>query len=415
MRRTGVTRTSIVAAILRKDFTEYTRDRVWLALTVVGIAAYVAMFYLLPDTVDETIDLAITPPVQEMLDDAKRVAFIFGATAEQLEEIDDTDFAQEEEGVALVEVDTETELAGVVSGDLEAWRTAEGDVVVRDPSRGTPAPQDAERVEPVIGIAFPDGFIARTALGERMTVKVYSDAAVPSELQGAMESFVREIAFQAVGADRPVVVPDQDEIILGEDRAGSQVSLREKLRPMLAFFVLMIETFSLSALIASEVAQRTVTAILITPARIGDVLASKTILGTGLALGQAALLLALVGAYTPDNWTLLAVTVLIGAVMFTGVAMVIGAAGKDFLGTLFYGILFVIPLAIPSFTVLFPGTTAAWVRAMPTYPVIDVLVGATIYGEGWAESWTSLAYAAAWLVVVYVVGLVVLRRKVQSL
>jgi ABC-2 type transport system permease protein len=77
--------------------------------------------------------------------------------------------------------------------------------------------------------------------------------------------------------------------------------------------------------------------------------------------------------------------------------------------------LFVIPLIIPTFSVLYPGSAATWVKAIPTFPVMDVLVGATIYGATWAESWQSLAYAAAWLVVLFGTGLVSLKRKVESL
>jgi len=65
--------------------------------------------------------------------------------------------------------------------------------------------------------------------------------------------------------------------------------------------------------------------------------------------------------------------------------------------------------------VMFPGSVAPWVRAIPTYPVIDVLVRATNYGASWSDSWQSLAYALAWLVLLYGAGLFALKRKVESL
>ena len=74
---------------------------------------------------------------------------------------------------------------------------------------------------------------------------------------------------------------------------------------MLAFFVLMVEAFALASLIAGEVQAKTVTALLVTPARTGDVLAAKTILGTLLAFIQAALLLLAVKALDEDVLLLL--------------------------------------------------------------------------------------------------------------
>jgi ABC-2 type transport system permease protein len=85
------------------------------------------------------------------------------------------------------------------------------------------------------------------------------------------------------------------------------------------------------------------------------------------------------------------------------------------MGQLFYAMLFTVPLLIPSFAVIFPGSVAPWVRVIPTYPIIDVLVGSTVYGATWADSWSSLAYAAVWLVVLYGAGLIALKRKVESL
>jgi hypothetical protein len=134
-----------------------------------------------------------------------------------------------------------------------------------------------------------------------------------------------------------------------------------------------------------------------------------------MSLGQALIVLVFIGGLTQQNWSLVLASLIIGAVMFTGVALFVGAAGRDFMGQLFYSMLFTIPLLIPAFSVLFPGSAAVWVRAIPTYPVIDVLVGAFNYGATWAESWTSLLYATAWLVVLFGAGVIALKRKVESL
>ena len=248
-----------------------------------------------------------------------------------------------------------------------------------------------------------------------VAVTVYSDAGVPPEIRGAMTSFVRELSYQFAGRELPVGMPAEDEIVLGEDRAGDQVTLRERMRPLLLFMILLMETFSMASLVSTEVVQRTVTAVLVTPARVSDFLAAKAVFGTVLSLGQALVVLALIGGVTAQNWSLLLTTLLIGALMFTGVALFVGSAGRDFMGQLFLAMLVTIPLLIPAVAVLLPGSAAPWVQVIPTYPVIDVLVGATVYGATWADSAGSLGVAAAWLVVLFGAGWITLKRKVESL
>lgn len=411
-----VSRPAIVWALLKKELKAYSRDLVYLALTLVMLVAVPIVFRFLPDQVDESITLAVSPPITTMVGEAKDSLRQLGATDEQLAELDQTDLAEQEEGLTLLEFEDEALMRGVIEGTHEAWQTSDGELVIRDKEADEEKPKDAERMNIDIGIGFPAGFITDVASGaDDVTVTVYSDAAVPEEIRSAMRSFVREAAYQLAGKELPVELPAEESIVLGEDRAGDQVTLRERFRPLLLFMILMMETFSMASLVSTEVLQRTVTAVLATPAKVGDFLAAKTIFGTFMSLSQALIILALVGGLTAQNWSLVLTVLFIGAVMFTGIALFVGSAGKDFMGQLFYAMLFTIPLLIPTFSVMFPGSVAGWVKVLPTYPVIDVLVRSTIYGATWSDSWVSLLYAAGWLVVLYGAGLIALKRKVESL
>lgn len=409
----SVSRPAIVGALLKKEFKAYSRDTVYLLLTLVVIIAVPIVFRFLPSTVDETLTLAVSPPIDSMIADARDALQEMGATPEQLAELESADLSEQQEGLRLVEFDTAAQLEAAVKGDLEVWDTGDDFAFVDE---GADAPEDAKRIPVDVGIAFPDGFITDIAAGIKgVEVTVYSDANLPGEIRGAMESFVREIAYQISGKELPVKMAEEGAIVLGTDRVGDQLTLQDKFRPLILFMVLLMETFSMSSLIATEVSQRTVTALLVTPAKVADVLFAKTIFGTLMSFGQALLVLLLVGGLTAENWLLTLVALLMGAVMFTGVALFVGSSGRDFMGQLFVTMMFTIPLLIPTFAVLFPGTAAAWVRAIPTYPIIDMLVGTLSYGEGWAEATGSLAYAAVWLVVLFGAGLFTLKRRVESL
>jgi ABC-2 type transport system permease protein len=356
------TRRGVVAAILAKDLRAFARDRFYVSVSILGLVAYVLLFWLLPATVPETVPLGVR------LEGAGPVlAGLAGAA----------------DGLDVVAFDDPATLeAAVTAGD-----------------------------EIVAGLDFPPGFLADVAAGAPTTVRVLLPADAPEELRPALTALVRELAYLVAGEAPPVTAPSVDEAIVGVDRTGAQVSLREQLRPLLVFLVLLVEMFALASLIAAEIHQRTITAILVTPARASDVLAAKSLLGTGLAFGQALLILLATGTFV-RGWTILAVALLLGSVLVTGMAMIAGSLGRDFIGIVFWSALFMIPLTVPAFSVLFPGSAATWVQALPTYGLVRVIVGVTAYGDGWSQVAADLLVLAGWCLAAFAVGVLVLRRRV---
>ncbi len=359
-----VSRRTIIAAIVRKDFRAFRRDRFYFYMSIVGLILYVAIFWFLPDTVDESITI--------------------GATGAGIEQLLEQATGAESEGLTIVPFDSrETLMTAVEEGDQDV----------------------------ALGLAFPQDFFAAIAAGEPTTVSVIATAEVPDELRTAMDSFIKEAAFAISGNPLPV---DYQEEILGVDRLGDQVSLREKFRPMLAFLVLLIEMMSLAGLIAAEMQSRTVTAVITTPARLSDFLTAKIIFGALLAFTQVVILLVAIRSLGTEPVLLLA-TLLLGSLMVTAFALIAGAFGKDFISVLFWSMLFMIPMLIPAFGLLFPGSASTWIRAIPSYGLVETITGTTVYGEGWTEALPNLGLVAAWTVVAFIIGMGILRKKVQSL
>lgn len=414
MRKT-VSDSEILLAILRKDIRVYSRNMIYLFLTVLGLVFFIAIFWLVPDTVDEEITFAISPPLAMLVDEGKESLQAYGISPQFLEEIDELESAFEEEGFIFVEFETEEQLIKAVSGEFEVYRTDQGRFLIHDPDGDQQTPANAQKISLDIGISFPSSFLSDAVLGQRSTVTVYADAAVPEEIRGAMQGLIREIAFQLAGHELPVELPDEEMIILGQDRLGDQISMRSRMRPLIAFFILMMETFALASLISNEVLQRTVTALLVTPMRVWHFLMAKTLFGTALAMSQAVIILIFVRAFTAANWPLLLVIALLGSLLFTAVAMLVGAAGKDFIGQLMFSLLFIIPLMIPAFAVLFPGSAASWIRILPSYPIVRLLYDVTIHGALWSDSINFIIYALLWALVLYSAGLFVLKKKVAAL
>jgi hypothetical protein len=55
-----VSRLSIIGSIVKKDLTEYSRDRLWMFLTLLVLVFMVIVFWVLPDRVDESIPVGIS-------------------------------------------------------------------------------------------------------------------------------------------------------------------------------------------------------------------------------------------------------------------------------------------------------------------------------------------------------------------
>jgi len=360
-----VSRFAIIAAIIRKDLLEFSRDRLWMILTPLTLVMFTAIFWLMPYQVEETVTVGVAP----------------GALGRALELLGSP-------GLRLVAFASEAELAAAVAGEQP----------------------DAPPLS--IGLAFPEDFLLRAARGQPATVRVYVDALVPPEVRHAMTSAVREVAYTLSGAPLPVSLLAAEEVVLGTDRMGQQIPPRERFRPLLVFLVLMVEALALASLIAAEVSSRTIAALLVTPVRSADILAAKGLLGTVLAFAQAFLLL-LVTHSLGGNTAALLLAVLLGALLVSGIGLYTGAAGKDFIGTLFLGALFMFPLMIPAFALLFPGTASAWVQVLPGYGIIQAMVGA-FHGQGFVELVGYFTSAALWVVAVFALGWLALQRKVTS-
>ncbi len=390
-----VSRASVLWAIVRKDVREYTRDRLWAFLTVFTLIVTVGLYWVLPDDVDESIRVGVSG-ISDPL-------FLSGLET------------AEAEGLDLVVYPSAEDLEAVVAREADAFATGAVATVIRHDA-GVNAPEGADKVNAQLGLAFPDDFVAATSAGERTNVTVYIDAAVPDELELAMSSLVRELAFAIAGQQLPVDTSNPMEVfvVLGEDRVGNQASARDGFRPIFVFLVLLMEMFVMASLIAKEIQDRTVTAILVTPARIGDILAAKGISGAMSGMAQAVIILIAIDSLTPQPALILSL-MLLGSIMVAGTAMLAGSTGKDFMSTLFWGMAFMIPLLIPAFAALFPGTASTWIQIMPSYPLVQGLVDVTTYGAGWAETLPELGGLLAWCVALFALGWVVLRRKVQTL
>jgi ABC-2 type transport system permease protein len=344
-----------IRALIGKDTSLYFRNRFIAVITVLGIFLYVGFYFALPKTVDETLDIGLYSPVE-----------IPGFTR------------VEEEGLALISVQSdETLREGVISGNYTA------------------------------GISLGAFTMNSLDEGEFPDVTLYVASDVPQEVIDSVIAIIKELAYQAAGQPLPVSVNQE---VIGADMSGIQVPPRDRLRPLLAIFLIMFETFGLANLIAEEIERGTVRALLITPMTIKELFVGKGIFGVALAFLQAMVLMGIIGGLGRQP-VIVILALLLGSMMATAIGFFIGSVAKDFLSVLAWGIILFIILAIPAFGVMFPGSVTGWIKYIPSYYLVDMVHRAASFGAGWGAVWTDILVMSMVTIVIFGIGILGIRRK----
>ncbi len=353
---------SLIRTLVLKDLRLYSRDRFFALITVLALVFYALIYFLMPSSVDETLELAF---FGDLLPEGHE-AMTSENTGNQ--------------GIALTIFESEDELVTAVE---------DGDFVA--------------------GVALPET-LAPAADGTLATINVYFPPNSPEELQDAVISIVSGMGFGLGGGEVAVSITPE---IIGDDLVGEQIPLRDRMVPMFAVIVLVMETLGLASLITEEVETRTIRALMITPVTMSSLFASKAVFGVGLAFSQAALLAAIMGGLSAQP-VLILTMLLLGAIMVTGIAFLIASVARDMLTVLAWGILALIVLIIPAITVMFPGTSSNWMQVLPTHYLVEAVDQAANFDAGWGDLWQNavilLVFSAGFLVL----GASVLRRRLYE-
>ncbi|UCC15890.1 MAG: ABC transporter permease [Dehalococcoidales bacterium] len=346
-----------IQALIVKDFSLFFRNGFIAVMTVMGILFYILIYFLMPESVDETLEIGVYSPV------------------------DIPGFTQvETEGLVLVSVESSDVLnEGVIAGDFTA------------------------------GIVLPSDFMQALVSGDTPEIDLYVASDVPQEIKDSVTAITRELVYQLSG--QPLTVGINEEVI-GDDMIGMQVPPRDRMRPLLAIFIIMFETFGLANLIAEERERGTVRALLVTPMSIKELFVAKGLFGIGLAFFQAVVFMGIVGGLN-QHPVIIILALLLASFMATAVGFLIGSLAKDFMSVLAWGMICFIILAIPGFGVLFPGAVTGWIKFIPSYYLVDMVHTVTGFGAGWGDIWGNILILLAFNAAVFWIGILGIRRKIQ--
>jgi ABC-2 type transport system permease protein len=351
-----------IGALISKDLRLFFRNRFFAFITVLSLVVFIGVYFVMPRTVDETISLAVYAP---------------GAGGEALLRLMQAEGA-EAEGLILL-----------MMGSDDALRQAVLD-------------EDA-----VAGLALPADLQPALLAGGRPTVGLYLRADAAPEMQEMMQALIEGLSLALSGRALQIEVRAET---LGPDLAGEQIPYRDRMRPLFAVMVLMMEVFGLASLLSEEIESGAIRALLATPLGVRELFVAKGAVSLLLSLSQAVLLLWAIGGLGQQALILL-VALLLGAAMVTGVGFLVAASGRDMLSVTGLAMLALLLLSVPPFGVLFPGLVTGWARIIPSHYLATVVHQAGNLGAGWGQIWQPLLILLAFDVAIGWAGVAVLKRR----
>lgn len=234
------------------------------------------------------------------------------------------------------------------------------------------------------GLVLPADLTASTA-----KVEFFVSGSSLASTRALLSAAVTELVRNAVGVESPV------QVLVTRVGEEAGVPIADRLVPMMVLYAVVVAGLFLPA--ASLVEEReagTIEALLITPARMGDVLFAKGSVAVGLSTAMAMVTLALNDAFG-GRPALLAAIVAIGSVMLAELGLVLGLWARD-ANTLFTsikggGIIIFLPVVFN----IWPSLPQWIPKLVPTYYFLNPVFEVGVLGAGGGDVVFEVLIAAA--------------------
>ena len=258
-----------------------------------------------------------------------------------------------------------------------------------------------------MGIVLPEDFDDAVTQGETVVIEAYiwgeSLAKYRTILPVTVANLVRELGGQEI----PVEI---ESVTLGDEVS---IPWNERLMPFLVLMGVFFGGLMLpSTSLIDEKQKKTLEALVISPATIGEILIAKGILGIVLSVFMGIAILLLNQAFGANS-LLLVMVLFLGAIMAVEFGLICGAFIKD-ITTLFTvwksgGII----LFAPVFIYMFPQIPEWIGKIFPTYYMLQPVVELSLRGGGWSDIAVNVFILIGLNIIFAFVVLLAARRMMQ--
>lgn len=256
------------------------------------------------------------------------------------------------------------------------------------------------------GLVLPTGFDEAVRSGQKPPLEMYVSGESYASNRIILSVTTLDLVREVEGGTPPV-----DVKLVQSGNAGLPISVR--LVPILVMYALFIAgAFLPASSIVDEKVHGTLTAMLVTPAKVGEIVAAKAALGILMAFLMSIVTLLLNNALG-GNWPEVVAVVLLGAVFSSLLGLVIGSLAKD--GAMLFTIMKSSGILLfgPVIFYLFPEWPQWIAKLFPTYWMIDPIWRVAVLGEGLRDVWGSIAVAVG-IGLALVLAVVRLSRRMLS-
>ena len=257
------------------------------------------------------------------------------------------------------------------------------------------------------GLILQPDFDQALRAGDRPELQFYISGKSYASNRIVLTVTTLDIVREIEGSEAPVTVE-----VVSYGSAGLPISVR--LVPVIVFYALtMAGIFVPGSSLVEEKEQGTLMALLVTPVKIGEVLAAKWALGLVLASTMAAATLMLNQALGA-NWPQVLVVVVVAGALSSMIGLLIGTFAKD--STIMFGIVkgTGIFLFAPAAFYIFPEWPQWIAKLFPLYWVLEPIWTVAIMGGSLSDVWVEILVAIGiTIALIPLVGMVAHRVQAQ--
>ncbi len=254
-----------------------------------------------------------------------------------------------------------------------------------------------------VGMVIPAGFDTSVMQGEETELTTYIWGESLAKNRTILGVIIANLVRELAGQETPVEI---EAITLGDEVS---IPWSDRLLPLVVLMAVVLGGLTLpSASVIDEKEKRTLEALVVTPASIGDIFVAKGLMGVILSLFMGMVILVLNQAFGTEP-ALLILVLAFGAIMAAEIGLICGALIKD-ITTLFAiwkagGIL----LFGPAIIYMFPQIPQWIGKLFPTYYFLQPIIAISQGGSGWSDIATNVFILVGLDLIL--VGVVVLTLK----
>lgn len=257
-----------------------------------------------------------------------------------------------------------------------------------------------------VGVIFPENLEGKLKNAEKVILKVY--------INGESLAKNRTIAGTAIASALRNLSPNAPPVNFEEIQIGEEKSLNliQQALPIIVLVAILFGTFMLSStFLVKEKEKRTLSALLVTPLSISELLFAYGLLSVTLSLFMALVILFLnVGFNLP---IIILIPLILGSIFGVELGLMLGIFAKD-MATIFAAIKSLgIFLYAPAIVLIFPNWPQWIAKIFPTYYIIYPVFRISIFRDSFSKVSLDLAILSG-LVVLFFALLVPLVKRLKN-